>query len=98
VSAADTRFPRICVDSAGNAVAVYQEKASASDPFQVWGRLWSGGAWSAPGRVQNNTNEGRFADCVKHESNSFLRDGVFVAWRETNPSAASEFRIVTATP
>jgi hypothetical protein len=28
----------------------------------------------------------------------FLRDGVFVAWRETNPSDVSEFRLVTATP
>jgi hypothetical protein len=96
-AAADTRFPRVCVDSVGNAVALYAEKASASDPFQVWARLWSGGAWSAPGRVQNDANEGRFADCVRHEANPFLRDGVFVAWRETNPSDSTQFRIVTAT-
>jgi hypothetical protein len=95
-TAADTRYPRICTDSAGNAVAVYQEKSGAADPFQVWARFWSGGAWSAPGRAQNNANEGRFADCVPHQSGDFLRDGVFIAWRETDPSDSTKFRIVTA--
>jgi len=95
-TAADTRYPRICVDSAGNAVAIYQEKSGAADPFQVWGRLWSGGLWSAPGRAQNNANEGRFADCARTENNPFLRNRVFVAWRETDPSDATKFRIVTA--
>jgi hypothetical protein len=95
-TAADTRFPRICVDSAGTAVAVYQEKSGAADPFQVWARLWSGGLWSAPGRAQNNGNEGRFAECARTENNAFLRSSVFTAWRETDPSDATKFRIVTA--
>ena len=95
-TAADTRFPRICVDGVGNALAVYQEKAIASDPFKVWARLWHGGAWSAPGRVQDGTNEGRFAACVRHEAESFLKNGAYVAWRETDPTDASRYRIVTA--
>ena len=96
-TAADTRFPRICVDGVGNALAVFQEKATASDPFKVWARLWRGGAWSAPGSVQDSTNEGRFAACVRHEAESFLRvGGAFVAWRETDPTDATRYRIVTA--
>jgi len=97
-AAADTRFPRICVDSVGNALAVYQEKASASDPFKVWARMWRGGARSAHGMVQDTTNEGRFAACVRHEADSFLRlgGGAFVAWRETDPTDATAYRIVTA--
>lgn len=95
-AAADTRFPRICVDAVGSAVVVYQEKAGASDPFRVWARLWNGGAWSMPGRVQDTSNEGRFAACVRHELNAFLGSGVYVAWRETDPSDATRFRIVAA--
>jgi hypothetical protein len=78
--------------------ALLKEMTKPNDyAFQIWGRIWSGGAWSAPGRVQNNANDGRFADCVRHGNNPFLRDGVFVAWRETDPSDATKFRIVHAT-
>jgi hypothetical protein len=80
----------------GSAVAVYEEKASAADPFQVWGRLWNGGAWSAAGQVQSSPNEGRFADCVRHSYPAFLKDGVFIAWRETDANDPSSFRVVAA--
>jgi hypothetical protein len=95
-TAADTRFPRICADTVGNALAVYQEKALATDPFTVWARVWRGGLWSAPGRVQDSANEGRFAVCLRHSFNSFLGGNAFVAWRETDPTDATQFRIATA--
>ena len=95
-TAADTRYPRICVDSAGAAVAMYEEKASTVDPFLVRARFWYAGLWSLPGTVQHDSNEGRFATCVRYESNSFLRNGVSAVWRETDPSDATKFRIVTA--
>jgi hypothetical protein len=95
-AAADTRYPRICVDAYGNALATYSEKSTASDPFQIWAKVWSGGVWSVPGRVQNNGNEGRFADCLRHSFNPFLGGGAFIAWRETNPADTAQFRLVTA--
>jgi hypothetical protein len=94
--AADTRFPRICADTLGGAVALYQERATATDPFTVWARLWYGGLWSAPGLVQSNGLEGRFAVCVPHATRSFLQSGVFAAWRETDPTDATRFRIAVA--
>jgi hypothetical protein len=46
--------------------------------------------------VQSNGVEGRFAVCVPHETSPFLRSGVFAAWRETDPTDATRFRIAVA--
>jgi hypothetical protein len=96
-TAADTRFPRICVDTTGAALALYSEQ-SGTENFKVWSRLWKNGAWSAPSAVQDNTNEGRFARCVRHSDRDFqdILFGLSAVWRETDPNDATRFRIMSA--
>lgn len=96
--ATDTRYPRICSGSGGRMLALYSESA-AGEEFQVWGRVWAGGAWTPPSKVQAGTDEGRFADCIRYGNDDFARDP-FVVWRETDPTTVSpdppRYRIVAA--
>ncbi|HEY3493399.1 MAG TPA: immunoglobulin domain-containing protein [Polyangiaceae bacterium] len=82
-TATDTRFPRICSGSGGRMLALYSE-SSAGEALRVWSRVWAGGAWSQPARVQESLDEGRFAECARHG------DSTFVAWRETDPATLPE--------
>jgi hypothetical protein len=92
-TAVETRFPRLCVDPDGHALALFEQNFSAGAPFSVFGRLWKQGLWSDIAPVQTDTNEGRFADCPR---NANLFQNAEVAWLETDPVNAGQFRIVSA--
>ena len=91
-TAVETRFPRLCVDPDGRALALFEQNFSAGAPFSVFGRLWKQGLWSDIAQVQTDTNEGRFADCPR---NANLSQSPEVAWLETDPANASQFRIMS---
>ena len=91
VMAVDTRFPRVSVD--GRALLLFEQKFSSADPFKVYSRLWKQGLWSDISAVQNDANEGRFADCPR---NANLSDNFEIAWRETDPADATQFRVMSS--
>ena len=94
--AVETRYPRICVGGdagGGQAVALFEENFSAGATFRVESRRWKNGVWSGIGTVQDNANEGRFADCPRNVSLDYLS----IVWRETNPNDATQFRVMTST-
>jgi hypothetical protein len=51
---------------------------------------------TAPSRVQDSTNEGRFADCLRQSDSDFVFSGLYAVWRETDPTDSTKFRIVGA--
>jgi hypothetical protein len=92
-TAVDTRFPRVSVDPDGRALLLFEQKFSPGDPFNVYSKLWKRGLWSDISAVQNDANEGRFADCPR---NANLSENLEIAWLETDPADATQFRVMSS--
>jgi hypothetical protein len=92
-TAVDTRFPRVSVDPDGRALLLFEQKFSSGDPFKVYSKLWKQGLWSDISAAQNDANEGRFADCPR---NAYLSENLEIAWLETDPADATQFRIMSS--
>jgi Immunoglobulin domain len=93
-----SKFPRICVDPTGNAMAIFEENLASDNSFAVVSRLWSHGAWSDIAEVQSDSNDARFADCPRNAG--FFVNGIpslGVTWLETNPNDATENEVVLTT-
>jgi hypothetical protein len=93
-----TKFPRVCVDPSGNAMAIFEENLASDNSFAVVSRLWSHGAWSDIAEVQSDSNDARFAECPRNAG--FFVNGVpslGVTWLETNPNDATENQVVMTT-
>lgn len=92
-TAVETRYPRVCVDPDGRAIALFEQGASAAGPFTVFSTLWKKGLWSDLAPIQVDANDGRFAECAR---NVALSETPEVAWLETNPADATQHRIMSA--
>ncbi len=93
-----TRFPRICVDPSGNAMAIFEEGIASDNSFTVVSRLWSHGAWSAISPVQSDSNDGRFAECPRNAGfNVNGSPSLGVTWLETDPADASQNEVLKTT-
>lgn len=92
-TAVETRYPRVCVDPDGRAIALFEQGASAAGPFTVFSTLWKKGLWSDLAPIQVDANDGRFAECAR---NVDLSETPEVAWLETNPADATQHRIMSA--
>jgi hypothetical protein len=92
-TAADTRFPRISVDPDGRALLLFEQRLSSGGPFNVYSRLWRRGLWSDISAVQNDANQGLFADCPRNVDLSQIFE---IAWLETDPTDATQMRIMSS--
>jgi hypothetical protein len=93
-----TKFPRICVDPTGNAMAIFEENLASENSFAVVSKFWSQGAWSGISEVQSDSNDARFAECPRN-ANFFVNGtpSLGVTWLETNPNNATENEVVMTT-
>ncbi len=93
-AAVETRYPRVCVDSDGRALALFEQNFATGAPFTVFSALWRKGLWSTIAQVQSDDgNDGRFADCARNVN---LTDQPEIAWLETNPADSTQTRVVSS--
>jgi hypothetical protein len=95
-----TGRPRLCVDTTGAALVLFEQRKSLELPLQIWGRQWVDGFWGSSSVAQNNGNAGSDASCGRQLQSAFPRANAshffpgFVAWREVDPGNPSVSRLV----
>ncbi len=90
-----TLFPRLFLNLAGDAVALFQQQGAA---FTVWEATRRGGTWKEAVGVQaiNGSARGSGQTAVRFDSGRNVAP-LTAYWRETDPTASTQFRIVSAT-
>jgi len=98
-TAVSTGYARIAADPQGNAVALYGQALPGS-PMQIWSSRFAGGVWSGSSLVQDDVNEGKLVDIQRYQTGdvggNLGNTSPPAAWRETDPTDPSKFRIVTS--